>query len=58
MIGDNISDGIQEFNPSTDVLFKDDGKLKKGKTYYYRVIAKNESGESVASNVVSVKFVR
>ena len=58
VIGDNISDGIQEFNPSTDVLFKDDGKLKKGKTYYYRVIAKNESGESVASNVVSVKFVR
>ena len=58
VIGDNISDGIQEFNPSTDVLFKDDGKLKKGKTYYYRVIAKNESGESVASNVVSVKVLR
>ena len=34
------------------------GKLKQGKTYYYRVIAKNESGESDASNVVAVKIGR
>lgn len=58
VIGDNISDGIQEFNPRTQALFKDEGKLKKGKRYFYRVIAKNESGESKPSNVVAVEIPR
>ncbi|QEY17019.1 MULTISPECIES: hypothetical protein [unclassified Cellvibrio] len=51
IIGDNISDGINRFDPSTMTLFSDTDSVSKG-TYYYRVIAINESGESAPSDVV------
>lgn len=54
-VGTDISDGINEWNPATMDLFRDNYRdLKLGKTYYYRVIAKNESGSSAPSNVISV----
>ena len=40
-------------------LFRDDYRsLRLGNTYYYRVIAKNESGSSSPSNVISVKHTQ
>lgn len=54
VVGDDVSDGRNEFNPEVDVLFRDAEPLWPGQTYYYRVIAKNESGESAPSNVVAV----
>lgn len=55
IVGHDISDGVQEWNPATMDLFRDDyTSLTLGKTYYYRVIAKNESGKSTPSNVISV----
>ncbi|MGQ7110532.1 hypothetical protein ACUOFC_15340, partial [Escherichia sp. TWPC-MK] len=40
-------------------LFRDDYRsLQLGKTYYYRVIAKNESGASSPSNVISIKHTQ
>ncbi|MFS2225092.1 CBM35 domain-containing protein [Pantoea sp. B65] len=55
VVGGDLSDGIQEWNPATMDLFRDDyASLTLGKTYYYRVIAKNESGISAPSNVISV----
>lgn len=56
VIGKNISDGKNKFDPNTDALFSDTDKLKKGKTYYYRVIAINESGESPPSNIRALTF--
>ena len=44
-MGRDISDGVNEWNPQTMDLFRDDYRsLRLGNTYYYRVIAKNESG--------------
>jgi hypothetical protein len=37
---ENISDGVNEWNPATMNLFHDDCSLQLGTTYYYRVIAK------------------
>lgn len=55
VVGKDISDGVQEWNPVKMDLFRDDySALKLGKTYFYRVIAKNESGKSAPSNVISV----
>jgi endo-1,4-beta-mannosidase len=54
VIADNISDGKTRFNPAIDKLFSDENVLEIGKTYYYRVIAKNESGESPPSNIQSL----
>jgi len=54
VIGDKISDGKPQFNPAVDKLFSDDSALKIGKPYYYRVIAKNETGESTPSNIQSL----
>lgn len=55
IVGHDISDGVQEWNPATMDLFRDDyASLTLGKTYYYRVIAKNESGKSAPSNVISI----
>ncbi len=55
VVGHNISDGVQEWNPETMDLFRDDyTSLTLGKTYFYRVIAKNETGQSAPSNVISV----
>lgn len=51
IIGDKVSDGINRFDPSTMTLFSDNDILDTG-TYYYRVIAINESGESAPSNIV------
>lgn len=55
IVGASISDGRNEFNPETDTLFTDTTPLTPG-TWYYRVIALNESGESMPSNVVAVKI--
>ena len=55
VVGKNISDGVQEWDPQSMALFRDDyASLTLGKTYYYRVIAKNESGQSAPSNIISV----
>lgn len=50
ILADKVSDGINRFDPATMALFADQDTLAKG-TYYYRVIAINESGESAASNL-------
>ncbi|MCL6746952.1 CBM35 domain-containing protein [Kosakonia sp. R1.Fl] len=56
LAGKDISDGVNEWDPATMDLFRDDYRsLQLGKTYYYRVIAKNESGASAPSNVISVQ---
>ena len=54
VIANNISDGKNKFNPKLDVLFQDKAKLVAGERYDYRLIAVNESGESLPSNVLSV----
>ncbi|KXI27786.1 glycoside hydrolase 5 family protein [Paraglaciecola hydrolytica] len=56
VIGDNISDGKQAFDPAKDSLFADKSSLQTGQSYYYRVIALNVSGESAPSNIQSFKF--
>jgi fibronectin type 3 domain-containing protein len=59
VVGRDISDGVNEWNPQTMDLFRDDYRsLRLGNTYYYRVIAKNESGSSSPSNVISVKHTQ
>lgn len=59
VVGRDISDGVNEWNPQTMDLFRDDYRsLQLGNTYYYRVIAKNESGSSAPSNVISVKHTQ
>ncbi|QLR45409.1 beta-1,4 mannanase [Enterobacter sp. RHBSTW-00994] len=58
-VGENISDGVNEWNPATMDLFRDDYRsLQRGETYYYRVLAKNESGVSQPSNVIAVKHTQ
>ncbi len=55
VVGHDISDGIQAWDPAKMDLFRDDySTLTLGKTYYYRVVAKNESGKSAPSNVISI----
>lgn len=51
-LADKVSDGMLEFNPAEQALFADSSKLKAGRAYFYRVYARNESGESPPSNVV------
>lgn len=51
VIADKLSDGKPQFNPEVDTLFSDNSDLEMAKTYYYRVIAKNETGESAPSNI-------
>ncbi|MGM1332258.1 CBM35 domain-containing protein, partial [Klebsiella michiganensis] len=59
VVGRDIADGVNEWNPQTMDLFRDDYRsLRLGNTYYYRVIAKNESGSSSPSNVISVKHTQ
>ena len=53
VIADNISDGKPQFDPLVDTLFSDTSALKIDTPYYYRVIAKNESGQSSPSNIQS-----
>jgi Endo-beta-mannanase len=53
IVGSGISDGRNEFNPATDTLFTDPALLDPG-IWYYRVIAVNETGESMPSNIVAV----
>lgn len=53
-VGENVSDGRNEFNPAIDSLFRDTQPLQSGHTYYYRIFANNESGESPPSNIVAV----
>ncbi|MGY3868342.1 CBM35 domain-containing protein [Aeromonas crassostreae] len=58
-VGKDVSDGINEWDPSKMSLFSDDySALKLGQTYYYRVVAKNESGVSRPSNVIAVKHTQ
>lgn len=54
VVGDNVSDGKQNFNPASDRLFADNVPLNANKTYFYRVFAKNESGVSPPSNIQSI----
>lgn len=54
VIAEDISDGKPQFYPAVDNLFSDNDDLEIGQTYYYRVIAKNESGESSPSNTQSI----
>ncbi|MBW8192114.1 beta-mannanase man5E [Neiella marina] len=51
IIGDGISDGRNGFNPATDTLFADPMPRQAGQTYFYRVIAFNETGQSIPSNI-------
>jgi hypothetical protein len=53
VIADEVSDGMNKFDPTKDVLFQDFSELDQG-TYQYRVIALNESGESAPSNVQQI----
>lgn len=53
VIGTGISDGHNRFDPAKDVLFADPLPRQSGRSYFYRVIAFNESGSSKASNVES-----
>ncbi|ACE84240.1 glycoside hydrolase 5 family protein [Cellvibrio japonicus] len=55
VIGKNISDGKNKFNPDSDSLFSDSSKFEAGKEYFYRVTAVNETGVSHASNIQSFK---
>ena len=51
-IAEGISDGANKFHPVDGRLFGDK-QLESNKTYFYRVYASNESGESKASNIES-----
>jgi len=51
VVADNVSDGKNAFNPATDSVYNDTTALNPGE-YFYRVFAKNENGESTASNIV------
>ena len=51
VIGDNISDGPQQYLPAEQWLFRDQDTLVPGVVYHYRIIAENESGESPPSNI-------
>lgn len=52
-IATDVSDGKLEFDPATDTLFADTDDLKRGQTYYYKVVAENQSGRSSLSNIQS-----
>nr|WP_175636964.1 CBM35 domain-containing protein [Raoultella terrigena] len=59
VVGSDISDGVNEWDPLTMNLFRDSYRtLQLGHTYFYRVVAKNESGTSAPSNVISVKHTQ
>ncbi|WP_206485958.1 hypothetical protein [Thalassotalea sp. G2M2-11] len=53
VIASNVSDGKNRFNPDVDVLYQDTQMLNKSGQVSYRIIAVNESGKSLPSNVVS-----
>ena len=57
VIAQDITDGIKDYDPAHDALFIDKSTLEAGVTYHYRVIAKNESGESAPSNSQSITIV-
>ncbi|WDE11046.1 beta-mannanase man5E [Thalassomonas haliotis] len=54
IVGNQVSDGENGYDPEVKPLFSDKTGVKPGKSYFYRVIASNESGESAPSNVVQV----
>ena len=51
IIGEGISDGSNRYDSRYNNLFQDKAKLKANHTYLYRVIASNESGDSLPSNI-------
>lgn len=53
LIADKVSNAKLPFDPAKDRIFADPDALKQQGTVYYRVIAVNESGESVPSTVQS-----
>ncbi len=53
LIADKISNAKLPFDPATDRIFADPDALKQQGAVYYRVIAVNESGESLPSVVQS-----
>lgn len=53
VLADKVSDGMNKFDPQVSTLFADQQVVHPG-TYYYRVIAINESGESAPSNIEHV----
>lgn len=53
VLADKVSDGMNKFDPRVHRLFADQQQLSPG-TYYYRVIALNESGESAPSNIEAI----
>lgn len=55
-VGENISDGHNCWDPQSMSLFSDLSDLVGGTRYFYRVFAKNESGVSAASNIISIYF--
>ncbi|MGL1956722.1 MAG: beta-mannanase man5E [Colwellia sp.] len=64
VIAENISDGKNRFMPNIDTLFQDTfsentqntKELLVNAEVAYRVIAQNESGDSIPSNVIKVKL--
>ncbi|MGL6259288.1 CBM35 domain-containing protein [Vibrio sp. WXL210] len=58
-VANDVSDGHNRWDPATMDLYADDyNSLMPGQTYFYRVVAKNESGASEPSNVESVRFTQ
>ena len=55
VIANNVSDGKNQFNDN-DILFKDDLNFPLNTRLTYRVIALNESGESPASNTLTIEI--
>jgi hypothetical protein len=54
VVGKDISDGHNLYDPEKTPLFKDPNPGPSGSKVYYRVLAKNESGVSPPSNVEAV----
>ncbi|TKF54664.1 hypothetical protein FCV60_08870 [Vibrio sp. F13] len=54
LVGQGISDGVNEWDPAIMALFSDQEANDQPGTYFYRAIAHNESGHSLPSNFISV----
>ncbi|MGL6259289.1 hypothetical protein [Vibrio sp. WXL210] len=54
LIGKQISDGVNQWDPDTMSLFADEAVCTTPGRYYYRAYAINESGRSQPSNIVGI----